>query len=367
MTTKTLQLLEKLSSGHQVTIDELEDLIKQKTKEDQFLEFKSGDEVEDKKGKDAAKTIRDYMCGFANSDGGVLIVGVKAPSSVPISIDGCNNHKKGDLAEWAARCLTPIASYFSPIPKFQVLHHPNGDVLIGVAQRSLNLIPQIENKQFIYNLRIHDQTLKAPEYLITDLLLGRKQKPDFDIVDWKAFNFQHNTDDETHTMDLGFELRLKCENRNIVWAEESRWGIIALVQKRESMYAANVNQPSNHLLSFVDIQELPIENQVRPGILLHFNKSLDISKPFYSGYIISTFNVPIRFGNQWFSYNWMAALYLVSKNSQPIWYQISLKVNIDSIKWVDEKAKISPTENSDLLSVTNLISERPIVAWKSNL
>ncbi len=365
MKIQTAQFFETLSSGHQLTIDELEDLIKQKIKEDQFLEFKSGLEVEDGN-KDASKTIRDYMCGFANSDGGILIIGVDAPSGTPVSIDGCNNHKKGDLAEWASRCLTDIASYFSPIPKFQVLRHPNGDVLIGIAQRSLNLVPQIENKQLIYNLRIHDQTLRAPEYLMADLLLGRKQRPDFDVVDCFAFNFGRITDSEYLTMDLRFELRLKCESRNIVWAEESRWGIIAWTQTREAMYAGSINQPSNHLLSFVDAQEMPDANQIRPGSLLHFNNNLDISKPFDSGNIISSFIVPIRFGDQWFSYSWMAALYLVAKNGQPLWFQISLKINNDSIKWVDEKTKISLSENSDILSVTKFSSERPIVAWKIN-
>jgi hypothetical protein len=364
MSTHTSKLLEKLSSGHQLTIDELDDLIKHKVKEDQFLEFKSGQEVED---KDAAKTIRDYMCGFANSDGGVLIIGVDTSSGIPIKIDGCNNHKKGDLAEWATRCLTEIASYFSPIPKFQVLHHPNGEILVSVAQRSLNLIPQIENKQLIYNLRIHDQTLKAPEYLMSDLLLGRKQKPDFDIVDYKAFNFWRNLDTNNNSMDLGFELRIKCESRNIVWAEESRWGVIAWTQFRESMHAATVNQPSGHLLSFVDVQDLPSENQIRPGVLLHFSNNLNISKPFDTGHVILSLNTPIRFGDQWFSYDWMAALYLVAKNSPPLWYQIDLKINIDSSKWVDDKTIISPNENSNLLTVTKLISERPIVAWKTSL
>ena len=102
MTTQTSQLLEKLSSGHQLKIDELDDLVKHKVKEDQFLEFKSGKEVEY---KETTKTIRDYMCSFANSDGGVLIIGVDAKSGVPTNVDGCNNHKKGDLAEWASRCL----------------------------------------------------------------------------------------------------------------------------------------------------------------------------------------------------------------------------------------------------------------------
>ncbi len=364
MTIHTSQLLEKLLSGHQLTVDELDDLVKQKTREDQFLEFKHGLEIEE--GKDASKTIRDYMCGFANSEGGVLIIGVDAPSSIPLSVTGCNNHKKGDLAEWAARCLSPIAAYFSPIPKFQVLHHSNGEVLICVAQRSLNLVSQIENGKTVYYLRFHDQTLQAPEYLIIDLLLGRRQKPDFDIVDWKVLNFRHILDNDKNTMDLEFDFRLKCENRSIVWAEESMWGTIAWIQSKESMYAANVNRPGSHLLSFVDVQDLPIENHIRQGILLHFSKSLNISKPFDTGDIVLSLNAPIRYGNQWFSYDWMAALYLVAKNSQPIWYQINLRINMDSIKWVDDKTIISPNENSNSSSVTKLISERPIVAWKTN-
>ena len=271
------------------------------------------------------------------------------------------------MAEWAARCLTEIVSYFSPIPKFQVLHHPNGEVLIGVAQRSLNLIPQIENRRLIYNLRIHDQILRAPEYLMSDLLLGRKQKPDFEIVDYKALNFSRELDNNNNTMDLIFELWFTCESRNIVWAEESRWGFIAWNQFKQRFYGATVNQPSSHLLSFVDIQDLPIENQIRPGILLHFSDTLNISKPFDTGHVLVPLNIPIRFGNQWFSYNWMAALYLVAKNSPPLWYQINLKIIRDAIKWADERAEISPTRNGDLLSVTKLISERPVVAWKSNL
>lgn len=283
-----------------------------------------------------------------------------------LKVDGCNNHKKGDLAEWASRCITEIGSYFSPIPKFQVLHHLNGEVLIGVAQRSLNLIPQIENRQLIYNLRIHDQTLKAPEYLMADLLLGRKQKPDFGIVDCLALNFGRILDNEKNSMDLGFELRIKCESRNLVWAEESRWGIIAWIQNRETASAVYANQPSSHLLSFVDVQDLPIENQIRPGVLLHFSHNLSISKPFDSGNISLSVNTPIRFGEQWFSYNWMAAIYLVAKNIQPLWYQINLKINNDSIKWVDDKTRISLSQNSDVFSVTKLISERPVVAWKIN-
>lgn len=359
----TSQLLEKLSSGHQLTIDELDeldDLINRRTREDQFLEYKSGLEIQD---KDAGKTIRDYLCGFANSDGGVLIFGIEAPSGNPEKVDGCKGHKKGDLAEWAARCLTEVASYFSPLPKFQVLGHPNGEILIGITQRSLNLIPQIENKKTVYYLRFHDQTLKAPEYLMADLLLGRKQRPDFEITNCFVINFERILDNSQNSMDMKFELRLKCESRNIVWAEDSRWGLIAWTQFKELLSSGTVSHPSNQLMSFIDVQDLPVENKTRPGMLLHYSRSLNVSKPFDAGNIFASLSIPIRLGDRWFSFNWMAALYIVAKNSPPMWYQIELKIIKDAIKWVDDKAKISLTENKDILSVTKLTTERPIVAW----
>ena len=68
--------------------------------------YKSERELSDK--KKANNTIRQYIERFANSMGGVLIIGVDEKTW---SVDSPTTIK-GDLAEWASRCLNEIAHYF---------------------------------------------------------------------------------------------------------------------------------------------------------------------------------------------------------------------------------------------------------------
>ena len=104
---RSLQLLELLLSGHQLSVAELDDLIIHQVEEDLYVEYKHGNELQNSEAND---TIRKYLSAFANSAGGILIIGVNAPQRIPIEITGCNGHSKGKLDDWAARCLTPIAS-----------------------------------------------------------------------------------------------------------------------------------------------------------------------------------------------------------------------------------------------------------------
>lgn len=168
-------------------------------------------------------------------------------------------------------------------------------------------------------------------------------------------------------MDLGFDLKIKCENRNIAWIEDGRWGIVAWNQFKDP-YGATISKskPSKQLLSYIDIQELSNEYKNRPGELLHFNHELYLSKPFDTGRINLNLNTPIRLEDKWFSYDWMAALYLVSKNTPPIWFQITIKINNFSIQWVEEKASFSFEKNSEVFNIKRLVSERPVVALRSN-
>jgi len=177
MPQQTRELLEAIMAGQQITTDELDDLLRNRVSEDLFLDYKHGNELLDK--KKGSSTIRQYLSAFANSAGGVLIIGVDEHNW---DITNCVAPGGGDLAIWAASCLTPIAPYFSPPPRFQVVKHPKGDVLIAATERSLGLVPCIEAGEFVYYLRFHDQTLsnktlRAPEYLIADLVLGRRQQP----------------------------------------------------------------------------------------------------------------------------------------------------------------------------------------------
>lgn len=361
MTPQSLQLLERLLTGFHLSSADLDNLVTNAIREDLHLEYKHGNELLN---KDANDTIRDYMSGFANSAGGVLIIGIEDSHGNPSRITGCHGHKKGKLDEWAARCLNPIANYFSPLPRFHVVSHPNGDVLVGMAQRSLGLVPRSEAGGIVYHFRLHDQTLKAPDFLMADLLLGRRQQPMLDVLDCKAVNLRRVFDNAAGAMDLELELRFQLENMSIVWAEECRWGIIAWVQQNNSLgHKVDISNPSNHLLSFVETRDIKPERYRRPCQLLHFRGITHIDKPFESDHRTINFSIPLRVHDRWFTYTWKAALYLIAKNSLPIWYQISIMVNTDTVKLIDEKTPLTSTSGN--IVITKMSTDRPVVDWEN--
>lgn len=355
---QSLQLLEQLLTGHELSIDELDDLIKNRVKEDLYIDYKNGDLLTGKKGNE---TIREYISGFANSSGGILIIGVNETETIPTEVTGCNGHSKGKLDEWASRCLTPIASFFAPAPLFQVINHSKGEVLVCVVQRSLSLVPITENGNIVYYFRLHDQTLKAPDYFMADLLLGRRQQPIFEIEEFTALNFERILGTEILSMDLSFDVRFRAENASLVWANDSRWGIICWEHTVTSRSGVETGKPSSHLLSYLEVKD---ETFNHPSVkkLVHSRGPISIAKPFDVGAIVVNFRLPLRFESTWFSYTWKAALYFIAQNTLPVWYQIDFSINIDTIKLVEEKRPlISP---HDTFRIRRLISERPVVAWE---
>ena len=98
-----------------MTPDELDALLADQVPEDQFLEYKHAKVMDDKSA--AKKMIREYVSGFANSTGGVLLVGV---DEVTWTVNGCVA-PGGDPIRWASRCLEPIAHFFAPQPRYQNL------------------------------------------------------------------------------------------------------------------------------------------------------------------------------------------------------------------------------------------------------
>ncbi len=301
------------------------------------------------------------MSGFANSNGGVLIIGVDAPQGIPLSITCCHSHSKGNLAEWAGHCLTPIANYFSPQPQFHVVHHPKGDVLIGVTPRSFVLVPILKAGGIAYHFRLHDQTLRAPDYLLADLMLGRRQQPVFDLTEYKVVGLERVLNNSSDTLDLAFDLRLRLENSSIVWADGSRWGIIAWVKSIENIYGLDINHPSDHLRSFIDVQEVQNNQHPRP-IIQHISSAASIDKPFDVAFRRVKLVIPLQIFNQWLIYTWKAAAYLIAKNGMPMWYQIDLAVSQDILRLVDEKKPL--TAATGFITVTKLTIERPVVSWE---
>jgi hypothetical protein len=107
------------------------------------------------------QTIRRYISGFANSDGGVLIIGVDEQQ--PRQIARCEERPGGyPLDAWASRCLSGMAGYFSPLPRYQTIRHPQGPVLAIAVARAPSLVPCVESGALRYFFRIGESTLPIP-------------------------------------------------------------------------------------------------------------------------------------------------------------------------------------------------------------
>lgn len=362
MALRTLDLLEMIMAGHIVTFAELDALLMNRVREDLFLDYKHGDELKDR--KKASATIRQYMTGFANSAGGILLIGVDQPSW---SVTGCVAPGGGDLAEWAASCITQLIPFFSPPPRFQVIDHPKGKVLLVATSRSIGLIPCIESGERVYYFRLHDETLsnktvRAPEYLITDLLLGRRERPYLYIAQLNFGAINRNPSRDYVATDMEFGLDFHLENQNISWAKDTILGVIAIAKP----IAGGNSSIGNHLKSYIDIQGIQIDGVSGTYTLEHSHEKVLQIWPFevnrFANFAI--YGIPLFRRNIWYDYVWKAAAYTLSKSTQPQWYQIELVVNRELLTRIAQG-----DENKDyhkFLRIQPLTNQRPIVGWVNN-
>jgi hypothetical protein len=197
---------------------------------------------------------------------------------------------------------------------------------------------------------------------MADILLGHRQQPIFEIEEIKAMNFQR-IDDNTGCMDLSFEIRFRVGNANVVWADDSQWGVICWAYSTDRALGLESGTPSQHLLSYLEVRNETFTHP-KSRRLMHHRGPSSISKPFDIGHKVVSFIVPLRVQNSWHSYIWKAALYFISRNSLPVWYQLEFVVNTNTVQaiLVDQQNQlISP---HDIFHVRRLSIERPVVAWE---
>lgn len=315
--TTTRELLESYMAGTPLTEADIDSLLTNKTKEDLHLDYKSGKELLN---TDAKDTIRRYMTAFANSDGGLLIIGISDDLQ---RVESGRAPGGRGFEHWAASCLD-MFSLFSPLPRFQTVHHRDGDVYIAGASRSLNIIPCREGGGQAYHLRIHDQTRRAPDYLVSDLILGRRQYPLLDISGVSVEPWLTHSPDHMMAF-IELSTRFSIENHNLHWAENLRMGIINYSCSEDG------TTTSSQLLSYVDLRGYP--SDVLPGsfVLYHSIQPINDVVPFTENHesLSRDISLPIKTRKgRWVNYDWKGALYIIGKNILPIWYQLSISVDV---------------------------------------
>jgi len=169
------EILDLLLEGYRLTPEELEDLVARFPGEGQYHDYKDGKQTSNKATKQAAREIRQWVSGFANADGGILIIGVA--EGRPRLISPCQPRGSEPLDKWAEGLLHDMLPFFSLQPRIHLVQYPEGTVVVIAIARAPVLVPCIESGKLRYFLRFNQSTYVLPDYLLSDLVLGRRQNP----------------------------------------------------------------------------------------------------------------------------------------------------------------------------------------------
>ena len=160
--------------GDVLTAADIEGLVREHVPEDQWLEYKQ--HWTDP--KEAARELRRHVTGFANAEGGLLLIGVEAGESTPPAW-AIHGFRDGDrnAARWAETTLQTVGARLNPAPRVQVVACGEKRVLAIAVDRSYALVPVNEAADVKHHLRIGDSTVEIPPYLYADLTLQRRARP----------------------------------------------------------------------------------------------------------------------------------------------------------------------------------------------
>lgn len=308
---KTADLYVSMLQGTELDPTEIQVLRDSKQPEDDYLEYKSG-KLASNKAK-LSQEVRQVLSGFANSSGGLLLLGF---DEAEWNIDGFRAPGGIDGVKWVTDLARELSPYIAQRFVAQEIYVGDVRVLAVAVARADTLVPIIRNGVLEYFLRFYDKTLPAPSYLIQDLILGRRSRPEVEVTRNRINNLRRVEYDRESA--FAWELVVELENNSLVWADDVLIGVIGYG------YGRTPDGPlPRHLTRYIDIR--PFDRQIAGWRTVHFYSQIGIVKPFDT--IVTSlrrFELPLVENGVVSQYTWQGALYVVAKNSAPRWYSLAL-------------------------------------------
>lgn len=204
---------EAVSAGDELNDADVADLASQD--EGQFLDFKSGKAIT----SNQSTMLQKVVSAMANAEGGLVVVGVD--DTKPRSPLGLETMDDEQLVGWATRVLSPLAPYLTPTPRIRVLGE-NNRVLAIAVHRAPALVPVIEGNRQRFYLRMGESSVPAPDYLISDLVLGHRRHPVLDVrFNGVQFNHLEGIYDQ-----VSLTISVEITNEGFIPADELQLGVI---------------------------------------------------------------------------------------------------------------------------------------------
>lgn len=293
------------------------------------LEYKSGKALQKKEGAQLkggrvdATSIRKYVAGFANSDGGLLILGVDESDN--FAIDGCPKVGGRSAADWTERAYQDLAPFLYPPPRTALVNTTIGDVVIVEVPRSDHMVPCHENGTTVFYLRIGSSTVAAPTYLVEDLYLERRRRPSFVLhaeihedliaeheVKHAVFHdpFQDRNDRLSQTMII--DIRIRGENASLQWANDALLGFV---------YLDKSGSGDDMLLPESLHSSILVDNKPKGYGLRADVRSVGTIAPMqmFTSFRLSSPRVCVH------DRSWEAAVFMLARNMPPMWWEFALR------------------------------------------
>lgn len=157
----------------EVTLEDLESFIKEKLPENQFLDYKSEINLEQR--DDKKKFLAD-ICAFANAYGGFIIIGIPEKNGIPISVDGFNVHDEDQLKlKIQNLILTSLQPVFTNITTHFLKLDNGRSVLIIQIDMSWNGPHRVTLKKTGFYIRQENGNSEMDYYQIRSSFLGKEK------------------------------------------------------------------------------------------------------------------------------------------------------------------------------------------------
>lgn len=216
----------QLMNNDNIQIDDIKSLISINEKESLFLEYKSGDWLQD---TDSKFKLRKWVSSFANSAGGIFIIGVSERESnnekYPGEIDGIDPTSfREDIGKWIEDVLTiNIYPRLNPPPRISILHDENQKFVAIIQIKPTNFFIHkiMKNGKDFYFHRHNFQVLSMDEWEIRTLLFGRTPPPILEPTIERIYVGSHSGE-----IKKSYVINIKIENIGWRIAKYLQFGII---------------------------------------------------------------------------------------------------------------------------------------------
>lgn len=265
--------------------------------EGQFLEYKRSAVLREGSPSDL---VREYAAGFANAEGGVLLVGIGDGGSLDKSVPrvmGKSGRTK--LLDWVENCLASLHSLLIPAPVLAVVTESGIEILLVAVARAPTLIACPVKGTPVFYLRMGSTNLELNHFLVSDLILGRRAHPVVEVqpVDRSSERVQSAL------------LKLRVVNASDHWVpSESAYGGVGPglveVTGRMRAYVSPVGDVKPEHMGPESLRGLAPFGETT--ISLNWRDPVPFHEPP---------NSPIR-------YRWLAGIYLAFSGHPVVWYQV---------------------------------------------